>query len=217
MKKRFFVLLVTVFVLMGTLSGYAAGRFPVLMYHNVTKDQSLVARDDTVHITPYTLEEHLKALADAGYNAVSMEEYYMYRTEGTALPKNPVLITFDDGYVGNYEYAYPLLKKYNTKAVIFVITSRVGARYTEFPHFSWIQAREMEKSGLVEIESHSYSHPDFSDLTYDETVLEMRLARYQIETNMNKKCRFFAYPYGKTSGVSTFVAQNAGYDMVLVG
>ena len=93
----------------------------------------------------------------------------------------------------------------------------MGANYTDFPHFSWADAREMEDSGLIEIESHSYSHPDFSGLTYGETVLEMRLARYQLETNMNKKCRFFAYPYGKTNVSSTFVAQNAGYSMVLVG
>ena len=217
MKKKFFVFFTTVLIFFNTLSGFAAGKFPVLMYHNVTTDKSLVANDDTLHITPDTLEEHLIALSDAGYTPVSFEEYYLYRMAGADLPENPILITFDDGYSGNYDYAYPLLKKYNTKAVIFVITSRMGARYTEFPHFSWDEAREMEDSGFVEIERHSYSHPDFSSLTYAETVLEMRLAKYQIETNMNKKCRFFAYPYGKINPSSTLVAQKAGYSMVLVG
>lgn len=217
MKKILSLLLIIVFILTGSLSGYAAGKFPVLMYHNVTKNPMLVAHDDTVHITAGMLEEHFKALSDAGYNAISLEDYYLYRKGEKELPSNPVLITFDDGYTSNYEYAYPLFKKYNMKAVIFVITSRMGATYTEFPHFSWTQAREMENSGLVEIESHSFSHPDFSTLNYAETVLELRLAKYSIEKNLNKKCRFFAYPYGQMNAFSTNVAANAGYSMVCVG
>ncbi len=218
MKKLIFSFMLTLLItLLGSVAVFAAAELPVLMYHNVTRDTSLVNADALVHITPETLEEHFKELKNAGYNTVSLDEYYKFRTGSGDLPENPVIITFDDGYMSNYEYAYPLLKKYNMKAVIFIIASRVGATDTEFSHFSWQQAREMEQSGLVEIESHSYSHPDFSKLSFSNTVLEMRLARYTIETNMNKKCRFFAYPYGKMNYESTSVAQKAGYDMVFVG
>ncbi len=217
MKKIIFTFVLALLVAMGSFGAYAANDLPVLMYHNVTTDLSLIHRDATLHITPQTLEEHFAALKEAGYNTISLDEYFAYRNGKGKLPQNPVLITFDDGYISNYEYAYPLLKKYDLKATIFIIASRVGATDTEFHHFTWSEAVEMENSGHVEIESHSYSHPDFSTLTYAQTVLEMRLAKYMIETNMNKECRFFAYPYGKMNPSSTFVASQAGYKAVCVG
>lgn len=217
MKNKIFSIILAFLLTFFSMTTYAADKLPVLMYHNVTEDVSLAHTSPDVHITPQTLEEHFAYLKSAGYNTISAEEYLSYRQNGTPLPENPVIITFDDGYISNYEIAYPLLKKYNFKAVIFVIASRMGASNVEFPHFSWEEAREMEQSGLVEIESHSYTHPDFSTLTYAQTVLEMRLARYAIEMNLNKKCRFFAYPYGKMNFSSTDVAKAAGYDIVFVG
>lgn len=217
MKKIIFTFVLTLIIASVSLGAFASGNLPVLMYHNVTPDTSLVEKDATVHITPQRLEEHFETLKSAGYNAVSMEEYMLYREGRGTLPRNPVIITFDDGYTSNYEYAYPLLKKYDMKAIIFIIASRVGAENTEFPHFTWQQAIEMENSGLVEIESHSYTHPDFSTLSYAETLVEMRLAKYVIEKNMKKECRFFAYPYGKMNITSTSVAAGAGYKAVCVG
>lgn len=214
--KKIIISLILIFLFISP-SVYAQSEFPVLMYHNVTFDTTLVESDPDVHITPDTLDEHFKYLKLYGYNPISLKEYFSYRQNGTALPENPVIITFDDGYISNYEVAYPLLKKYNYKAVIFVITSRMGDYNVRFPHFSWEEAREMEKSGLVEIESHSHTHPDFSLLNFLQTVLEMRLARYSIETNLNKKCRFFAYPYGKMNFSSSDIAKAAGYNMVFVG
>lgn len=218
MKKIIFAFMLAFLITtLSSVLALASTELPVLMYHNVTEDISLVNADATVHITPDTLEEHFKSLKSAGYNTISLDDYYRYRKGEISLPPNPVIITFDDGYSSNYEYAYPLLKKYNMKAVIFVVASRVGATDTQFKHFTWQQAREMENSGFVEIESHSYSHADFSKLSFSNTVLEMRLAKYTIETNMNKKCRFFAYPYGKMNASSTLVAQRAGCEMVFVG
>jgi len=211
--KKLFSLLLVLLVISFPVSASASG-VPVLLYHNVTEGPT--ENDALMHISTGMLEEHFKALADNGYTAVSMSEYYDWRTKGIPLPKKCVLITFDDGYISNYQYAYPLLKKYNLKATIYVIASRMGAANVEFPHFSWQQAIEMEKSGYVEIESHSFTHPDFSTISYEQTVIEMRLSKYAIETNMNKECRFFAYPYGKTNSSSAAVAAQAPYKMVSI-
>lgn len=217
MRKIIFITMLTLCMSLVSICSYASESFPVLMYHNVCDDEALVQKDETVHITRQRLAEHFTALKNAGYNAISLEDYYLYRTKGTELPEKPVLISFDDGYISNYTVAYPMLRDYGFKAVIFVIASRMGADNIEFPHFSWAQAREMENSGLVEIESHSFTHPDFSKLTYTQTVVEMRLAKFAIEANLGKECRFFAYPYGKMNMSSTAVAKAAGYDAVLVG
>lgn len=217
MKRVIFSILMTFIIAFSSFSCFAAEKLPILIYHNVTTNADLVLKDPTVHIAADVLEEHLTTLINAGYNTISMSDYYAWRKNNKPLPKNPVLITFDDGYISNYELAFPLFQKYNLKATIFVIASRMGADNVEFPHFSWAQAREMEKSGLVKIESHSFTHPDFSTLSYAQTVVEMRLAKFAIETNLGKECISFAYPYGKMNPASTAVAKSAGYKMVLVG
>lgn len=217
MKKITLFLILAILITSFCPSAHAAQKLPVLMYHNVTNDPAMVQKDADVHIMADVFEEHLVSLKAAGYTAISLDEYYMYRTGKGTLPPKCVLITFDDGYSSNFDIAYPLLKKHNTKAVIFVIASRMGAKNVEFPHFSWAEAREMEKSGLVEIESHTFTHADFSNINYAQTVVEMRLSKFAIETNLGKKCRFFAYPYGKMNQASTAVAKSAGYSMVFVG
>ena len=68
------------------------------------------------------------------------------------LPDKPILITFDDGYASNYMYAYPILKKLGMQATIFVITDRRGKTLSVNPHFSWNQAREMQDSGVIDIQ-----------------------------------------------------------------
>ena len=78
------------------------------------------------------------------------------------MPENPIAITFDDGYLSNYEIAYPILKELNIPATIFIVTSTVGldesSGKVSTPHFTWDQAREMQESGIIDIHSHSHSH-----------------------------------------------------------
>ncbi len=212
MKKIFcFLLCMLIFC---TPAFSMSGDVPVLLYHNVT--QRDIPGGELMHITPAMLEEHFKTLADNGYTAISTSEYYEHCTTGKKIPDKSIIINFDDGYISNYEYAYPLLKKYGMKATIYIVTNTVGAQNLEFPHFSWAQAIEMENSGYVQIESHSASHADFSKLTYEQTVFEMRLSKFAIETNMKKQCRFFAYPYGQTNSVSSSVAFASPYVMTSI-
>jgi peptidoglycan/xylan/chitin deacetylase (PgdA/CDA1 family) len=130
---------------------------PILTYHHITENPVGGAQ-----ISPETFEAQIKALYDNGYTAISFEELEAYVTQGTELPDNPVIITFDDGYYSNYEYAFPILKRYDMKAAIFVIGVSVGKdtyKDTDFdmtPHFGWEEANQMIASGLVSIHSHTY-------------------------------------------------------------
>ncbi len=132
---------------------------PVLLYHHLQPE----ADGSNGAVIPVELfEKHMKALAENGYSAVSCSEVISYVEKGTPLPDNPVMITFDDGYRSNYEYAYPILKKYGLKATIFVIGTSFGSEtYKDtdmktIPHFGLSEAKEMVDSGVIEIQSHTY-------------------------------------------------------------
>ena len=131
---------------------------PVLMYHHIDPQA-----DDNTTITPETFEAQIAALAEAGYTAIFPDDLAAYVREGKELPEKPVVITFDDGYLSNYEYAWPILEKYGMVATIFVIGSTVGdtdhykdTDYPITPHFSYAQAKEMVDSGVISIQSHTY-------------------------------------------------------------
>lgn len=134
-------------------------QLPVIMYHSILKDQ---ARAGQYVLSPDALASDLDYLKKAGYQTVSVAELLDY-VDGTGdLPEKPVMITFDDGYYNNYLYAYPLLQERGMKAVVSVIGAET-ARYTEtgqenayWSYLSEERLREMEESGVFEIQNHSY-------------------------------------------------------------
>ena len=194
----------------------AAEKVPVLLYHNIM--EGFKNEDKLLHISPKNFKIHMQAILGAGYTPITYAEFSEASKNGTQLPQNPIIITFDDGYQSNYEYAYPVLKEMGIKATIFVITSRMGDYTVAYPHFTWETAIEMENSGIIDIQSHSHTHPDFSTIEEDQTIYEARMAKYLIETNMNKECTNFAYPYGQVNGISNGVMLRTGYNIVnLVG
>ena len=98
----------------------------------------------------------MQYIKDRGYEPISFEQLIEYHENRRELPEKPIIITFDDGYLSNYELAYPILKEFNFKAAIFVIGVSFGNKDLAYPHFGWAEAREMKASGLVSIESHTY-------------------------------------------------------------
>jgi len=140
-------------------------KIPILMYHSVVENQTLYTE-----VSVKEFNKHMLAIRLAGFNTVTLDDVINYVEKGVELPKNPILITFDDGYLDNYENAYPILKKYNMKATIFIIGSSVGndGRYKDtenvtIPHFTYEQAKEMMDSGLISIQSHTYDMHQWSE------------------------------------------------------
>lgn len=131
---------------------------PIITYHSLVTNPS-----SNSEISPEMFEKQIKALKDNGYTGVMFEQLVDYVYYGEELPNKPVCITFDDGYLNNYEIAYPILKKYDMKATIFVIGSSVGSltnyKDTEYPitpHFTYEQAKEMIDTGIISVQSHTY-------------------------------------------------------------
>ena len=135
---------------------------PILMYHGLTNKSSQV---NNYFIPVSTFESDLKYLKENGYTALTMSELinFVCDKEGKkSLPDKPVILTFDDGYCNNYRLATPLLKKYKMKAVISVIgssceeASKAEYRSESYCNITWEQLAEMHKSGLWEIQNHTY-------------------------------------------------------------
>lgn len=160
------------------LDAYTA-QVPILMYHNITTNPGAA---DAMNITPERFAEHLDALLASaeepaedgkeqnrgGFQLVSLADLEAYVKQGTPLPDNPIVLTFDDGYLSNYQYIYPLLQErakanhVDLSATFFPIGVSVGKEiykdtsHAMNPHFSWQQAREMCDSGLIAVQSHTY-------------------------------------------------------------
>lgn len=129
----------------------------VLMMHHLSDEPK---NDYT--ISGHKFDTLLTTLERNGYETITTDDLINYVYQYEPLPEKSVVLTFDDGYLSNYEIAYPILKKHNAHAIIFIIGSSVGKNtYKDtdvpiIPHFNRKQAKEMISSGLVEIGSHSY-------------------------------------------------------------
>ena len=185
---------------------------PILLYHNIAENYN--AEDNLLHITPERFKEHMQALNNAGYTSISYKDYQNYVKGLGEIPEKSIIVAFDDGYLSNYTYAFPILKEFGMKAAIFIVTGSVDNDKTVYPHFGYAQAKEMLDSGLIEIGSHTHSHRSFKDLSYEETVTELRKSKYLIEQNLGINCNLLAYPYGFDNDWTTNEAIKAGYEVV---
>jgi peptidoglycan/xylan/chitin deacetylase (PgdA/CDA1 family) len=180
-----------------------------LLYHNVAETYPQDAQ--LLHITPQRLEEHMRALVEAGYSAISFYDWADFVEYGKPLPPKPVIISFDDGYLGVYEHAFPTLKKLGLKATSFIVVGSVGSRTTAYPHFDWAQAREMRDSGVFDIESHTNSHAKLPFIGEAAADAELRRARYIISMELAADCGVLAYPEGLKPAAGDAPARAAGY------
>lgn len=167
-------------------------RIPILLYHEIPTE--MPTRDlFYMRTTAKRFEEQLKGLQDEGYKFISYDDLVEYNEGKKALTEKTLLIGFDDGWLGNYENAFPILKKLNIPAAIYVVDDLVGTP----GYFNWDQAKEMADSGLISIYSHGRTHI-FYDKESSETLLkDVNYAYDNIEKYTGKKKnKVFTYPYG---------------------
>ena len=200
---------------------------PIIMYHGLSNNPKKQGR---YVISPTVLEEDLKYLTENGYTTVLMEEVIQYVYEGKPLPPKPVMLTFDDGNYNNYVYAYPLMQKFHCKMVISPIGAAVD-RYTqngncqvEYATCHWEHLREMQESGMVEIQNHSYNLHSTTDRKGSAKKTTETLAEYRntfindisymqqrMKEESIKTATTFVYPFGAVSRESVALLQEMGF------
>ncbi|MFZ5632823.1 MAG: polysaccharide deacetylase family protein [Bacillota bacterium] len=175
---------------------------PILMYHKVNPDPRTGGYG--LRVTPRAFEKQMAYLSRSGYVSISLTDLADHFEKNKPLPSKPVIITFDDGYLDNYTYAYPILKKYGMTATIFVVAGTVGG-INEFDYnggrqprnkmAGWEELQEMVKGGMT-IGAHTLRHPHLAGLKPGEARFEIVGGKKMLEAGLNRPVEVFCYPYG---------------------
>ena len=185
----------------------------ILAYHNFTEEEG-----SSYKINIVEFEKQMDYLATHNYSVISLSELLKGLRTGQ-LPPKPIVITIDDGFKSTYTLAYPVLKKYNFPATLFLYTNFIEKNNGSL---TWKEIREMT-SHNIEIGSHTLSHCNL--LKYQknenyETYLarirrEIFLSKEILESKIGSKVKFFAYPYGVYSPIIKNLVIQAGYEGIL--
>lgn len=208
----------------------AAARVPIMVYHDVK------SKITNYTITPNEFESDLKFLQENHYTTVTINDLIDYVHSEKELPEKPIVLSFDDGYLSNYKYVFPLIQKYNAKIVFSIIAkntddfTRVPDDNIEYSHVTWSQLKEMVDSGLVEVQNHTYNLHSTqkkgrigckqmygeTDAHYAAALSEDLLkCQDEIRTNLGVTPNTFVYPYGEKSKNSDSILRSLGFQATL--
>lgn len=186
---------------------------PILTYHNFTKDEG-----SSYSINIIEFEKQMDYLATHNYAVISLSELLKGLRNGQ-LPPKPVVITIDDGFKSNFTLAYPVLKKYNFPATLFIYTNFIEKNSNSL---TWGEIKEMTENNL-EIGSHTLSHCNLLQYKENENYenylarikKEIFLSKEILESKIRGKVKFFAYPYGVYSSTIKNLVIQADYEGIL--
>jgi peptidoglycan/xylan/chitin deacetylase (PgdA/CDA1 family) len=189
------------------LRGKGAERIVVLLYHRVND-----ALRDSVTVGVKQFENHIRYLADH-YEIQRLEDVI---SSGASTARPLVAITFDDGYLDNYEYAAPILARHGVHATFFVATDHVGDNLPfahdlhklgyGLPNMNWDQIREMQSEGFS-FGSHTARHANLAQLDAEAARGELTRSKAALERELGLDRVMFAYPFGKKEDITPQRAQ----------
>lgn len=169
-----------------------------LMYHSIneTPFTSLTG----LFVRPSEFEDHLKTLDSLGYTYIFADEFACSDTPS-------VMLTFDDGYTDNYTDMFPILKKYNAKATIFMVTSAIDCP----GYLTSEQIKEMADSGLVRFASHTHNHRSLTSMSEADIRAEFEQSKQILAELTGYETNAICYPGGSVSDAITLIAEEYFY------
>lgn len=168
----------------------------IVMLHQVTPH----AEASGMNMPPAKFEQLLQYLTKKKSTFCFVSELDQFQGQ-----KNIVALSFDDGFLDNYQYAYPLLKKYHAKATIFLATQIEGIE-----KLSPEQIREMSDSGVIEFGAHTQHHVNLLKLSDEQAFAEMQASKQDVEKLVGR-CPSFAYPFGRFNEKHQQMAKEIGF------
>jgi peptidoglycan/xylan/chitin deacetylase (PgdA/CDA1 family) len=187
------------------LNGFSE-TMPILMYHYIEVAPASTTLKG-LYLDPKIFANQLLELQKNNYKTLFVSEVGASIVSQQKLDQKNIALTFDDGYEDFYTEAYPLLKKYNCKATLYVIINALDKK----GYLTRIQVRELADSGLVEIASHTFNHPDLRILKAKDAKFEIMDSKKILEQISGKPVLSFAYPYGYYKTEFFEIASSTGY------
>jgi len=187
---------------------------PILTYHNF--DPSVPG---SMTMSTQRFKEQLQWLKDNDYTVIPLKDLVSY-LEGkrAALPTKSVVITADDGKKSVYTYMLPLVREYNIPVTLFIYPSAISnASYA----LTWDELKELQKTGLFDVQGHTYWHPNFKQekkrlaaADYEKLVhTQLFKSKQVLEEKLGIKVTLLAWPYGIYDDYLEQEAFSAGYEM----
>ena len=182
---------------------------PILMYHylSVPPPDADKYRLD-LSVTPINFKAQLDHLSSAGYTPIRVDDLSSYLLTGTPLPPKPILLTFDDGYLDNYTYAFPILQQYGYPATFFVVGDFIDKGLPGY--LTWNQVEEMAEAGM-EIGSHSLDHISLRGKPSAFQLNQITGSKTMIESHIGTVVQSFSYPSGDHDGTTVGLLRSTGY------
>lgn len=163
-------------------------RITALCYHEVRPDR----KRDPLNVSPELFRRHIREFKKAGYTFIDVDDLRQCLAGKASLPEKALLISFDDGYADNYNYAYPILLDEKVSGTFFVVSSTVG----NVNRMTADELREMQANGMA-IGSHTVNHESLAGMADAEIEFEMRRSREALEKLLGRPVYALAYPEGK--------------------
>jgi peptidoglycan/xylan/chitin deacetylase (PgdA/CDA1 family) len=161
-------------------------------------------------------QSEMDYLHENGFKTCTLEELDQFLNRKIRLPKRSVVITFDDGYLSNYHYAYPILKKYHFKATLFAVAQFINRKPDPFnpKKLNFISWSEIpQHADVFEIGSHTYAmhHLDGHGKGFLVVKPPQLVENDLIAARNIFHSRYFAYPYDQYNGTTIQLLKHAGY------
>ncbi|MCL4458188.1 MAG: polysaccharide deacetylase family protein [Nitrospirae bacterium] len=210
--RKLAALWISVFLLCWLPAAEGSINVPILLYHRFGPSVA-----DSMTVTTPVFESHLRYLKDNGYTIIPLRRLVDYRLgRGGALPPRPVVIVADDGHKSVYTEMLPLIKKYRIPVTLFLYPSAISnASYA----MTWEEIRELKKTGLFDLQSHTYWHPNFKKekkkLNADEyekfVGMQLRKSKEKLDKELGGGIDMLAWPFGIYDDHLAAKAKEAGY------
>ncbi len=201
MKKRLKTTIAYIWKEIGRLKKLESQKHvvPILYYHSVSSEPT----HGQHRVTDTNFEDQVRFLT-SNYTVMPFSQFIENLRNQGKMTKCAV-VTFDDGYRDNYQYAYPILKKYSCPAAIFIATGFIEKTVTLIEDeeilepMTWKEINEMNMNGLISFGAHGHTHRILSQISRYEVEEEIKTSKNMIEENLGKSINIFAYPNGQPS------------------
>lgn len=178
---------------------------PILMYHVISAPKPGAPFPELYTPKPQFAAQ-MNALAQQGYHGVTLGQVYDYWHHAIALPRKPIVISFDDGYLSHYTHALPVLRKLGWPGVLNLEVNNVLTP----GDISQSQVRALIHAGW-EVDSHTLTHPDLTRISATQLRHELVQSRAFLRSHFGVPVDYFCYPAGRYNATVEAAVRAAGY------